>query len=93
MIVKTRYSKTFKLLDNRILKIEQVKNGYIFTLYTEDENIIEKGLLKVNKEISEEQILKELFGYFDIAECEIKDIKEYEMKRKEENIETEIIKY
>ena len=88
------FNKTFELADKKILHIEKVSKGYRFCLYTEDKQILYNGLLKSEKELDLKELLIELFGYFNIAESEIKNVKPYKRRLKLPNTEmSEIVEY
>ena len=84
----------YELADKKILHIEKDIRGYRFCLYTEDKQVLYNGLLKSENEKSLKDLLEELFGYFNIAESEIKNIKPYKRRLKLPNTEiSEIVEY
>ena len=91
---KNKFEKIYELSDKRILYIREVINGYYFVLYTKDKEILNNGLLKTKTEKTIRQVLEELFGYFNIRESEIKNLKIYKGKVRLPDLDmSEIIEY
>lgn len=77
MKTKESFKKQFIFQDNKILVLEEVNLGYNFKLYSQNKKILYSGILETKNSLSLEEILKEIFGYLDIAEKEIKTLKPY----------------
>lgn len=68
--------------NNNILNIRRIigTGDYSIILYSKTGEKIRNGILENAKNLSLEEILKEIFGYLDIAEVEIKTLKPYNGK-------------
>lgn len=74
------YNKSFIFPKNdNILNISKTigTNDYSIILYSKTGEKLRNGILENAKDLSLEEILKEIFGYLDIAEVEIKTLKPY----------------
>ena len=65
---------------NNILTIETSSLGYEFTLYTESLEIRNRGCLRTKKDLDENDILKEIFGFLNINENKINELEPYNKK-------------
>ena len=75
--LKHKKEKEYIFPDGKLLYIKKMDLKYRFALFTSQGEVLYNGILETKSEdVKEIDILKELFGYFDISEDKIGLLKE-----------------